>query len=457
MTSLNRYDYAGLGTFCLIYLTLGLSAMPPGIVPGDGAELIYGIQTFQTVHAPGYPLYRLLGAGLNVLSPHPAPVNAHFLSLLFTVLSLAVLYLVQRRIGITRLTSFATLAVLGFSYPIWTLSVQVEVYSLALFFFAGTILLYRFVAEESSHRRTLWFWAGLSLTHHPIGLLNVALALYGTYRDAEPVRPSEVLLFVSPALLYGLLFWPSSAFPFNWTQIGTVDAFLHHVLGGGMTGFFLESGLGTLPKQFHRLTLAHLSVFPLLVLPVLAVGYLRLVRELKPLVVLQLILLVVLLGYEIPDVGDFLVPSYLIGALVLGVGLDRFRRRSTRFYGIVLAGCLASVVGFAYLADAEYDRSDYRFPERYARSADAVLGEGVVLGDWAHYTLLRYYQLRRGYLPDVQLLTLAPGSDAWGFLVRSHHRRGTTVHTTFGDREPPDGFELVPTGYLFRVSPIPAD
>lgn len=424
---------------------------PPGLTGGDGAELLYGLETFGTVHSPGYPLYLTLGRALLRTAGMEAVPGAHQLSSLFGALALAVLYLFLRDRRVPAAWSVIGVLLLAGSYPIWQVCVQVEVYSLALLFFTGSLLFWSTTARWERGYSLFALWVGLSFTHHPMAVLN--LLLYGLTLWRNERRPGgETALLVLPAVLYLLLLVPGSGFPFNWPRPGSLNAVADHASARSFGGFVLQRGWRTIPRGLFRLAAAHLVGLPGAVLLAVGVGYWRRSGGLGPLIGLQVAYCGLLVIYDVPDLHHFLLPSLIIAGVLGAAGLQVIHRRTgPAVTGLLVVACLVSLYGYGTGLSLRYDYRDHTYPERYVRAVSSTVREGVIFSDWSRYTLLRYAQLQRGRLEGVDLVSPTPGYAGWRQGIPRHLRRNRTVHVTVEYDDLPGGYRLERTGSLFRV------
>lgn len=434
--------------FCLL-----LYAAPPGLVFGDAVELTYGIIGDQVVHPPGYPLYLVLGRSLLAISPFGGPLTANVLSAFFGTLSLAVFYLFLRRRHLSASSGGLAVLVLVVAFPVWDLYVKAEVYSLAAFLFVTALFFWDLVHRSGRGRLMLWLVAGLSLTHHPLGVLNLLLAAHATWKTLPSFRPAEALVLVLPLGLYGTLLYSGEAMPFNWPEIQSASELYTHILGGSFSRFFLVDGVVTPVVQLGRMLAAHFLVFPVLLLIPLGAGYASLDDELFFLFLLQVMLLVGLSLYGVPDIQDFLLPSYFLAATALARGFELHRPRAVAgamdgvLFIVVSYGLLVWVAGAA----PRYFWGDYDYPRRYAGSVRALNPSGTMLSDWSHYSVLRYYQNRRGWYPRLHLLSPTHRFERWPEIVAFHKRRGVDVYTTIDSWNPPDVIEMNQRGPIFSL------
>lgn len=424
---------------------------PPGLTGGDGAELLYGLETFQTVHSPGYPLYLVVGRALLRTAGLGAVPGGHQLSAVFGALALGVLYLFLRDRGIPAAWSASGVLLLAVSYPVWQVCVQVEVYSLALLFFTGSLLFWSASSRGAGGEHLFALWVGLSFTHHPMAVLNLLLFVHSLLRGGK--NPGWGLAWlVAPAALYGLLLVPGTGFAFNWPQPGTLNDVLGHASATTFGGFVLQRGLRTLVRGVARLLATHLVGLPGAVLLVVAAGYVSPPDGWWPLIALQGVYCTLLALYDVPDLHHFLLPSLVVAAGLGAAGLSRVHGRTgTTTVLLLLAACLLSVYGYGSWFSLQYDYRDHTYPERYVRSVSEAVGEGVVFADWSRYTLLRHAQLRQGRLRGVDLLSPTPGYAGWKEGIPHHLRRGRTVYTTVRYRNLPAGARLEREGMIFRV------
>lgn len=427
------------------------AVVPPGLVGGDGAELMYGLKTFQTVHSPGYPLYLVLGRAVLGLSGQTVIPGAHRLSALYMGVGLSLLYWFLREQRVPPLWAFTSCLLLGLAYPIWQIAVRVEVYSLGLLFLTGSLLLWATTRRLKRGHRLFGFWVGLSLLHHPLAVLNVLLFAHATYRDDGP-RIVPILLGAAPILLYGLLLVPVTPFPLNWPQPGDVGDLVNHVTAPSFRGFVLERGWWTLPVQAGRLVGTHVVAFPGVVLLVLLAGYLRLPRHWKPLLVLQVLFWGLLVVYDVPDLHHFATPSLVLAAGFLAVGFQVLRSRAGAVPtgAVVLVG-LVCVYLYAVWFPLRYVYRGHHYPRRFLTDVSRRVHHGVVFSDWSRYTILRYGQLVEDRLHRVDLISPTPDYQGWRQGIASHLERGIPVYLTVDYENLPEGVSLKQKGPVYRV------
>ena len=171
-------------------LVLGLTlwvywnTLSPTINSFDSAELITGAYTLGIVHAPGYPLYLLVGHLATRLPWGNIAYNVNLMSAMFGSLAAGVVFYASWRLSRALWSSAIAALILAFSRMFWSEAVVAEVYTLNALLIGGVVLA-AILLYENPGGKTLIALAitfGLSLTHHPSALLLgpglVALVLY---------------------------------------------------------------------------------------------------------------------------------------------------------------------------------------------------------------------------------------------------------------------------------------
>ncbi len=142
----------------------------------DSAEFATSNATFQPTHAPGAPLYTLLGsAAMMFFSNHDAALVSTLISALFGAGSCVVLYAIVAQIvndlliRFSNVTSYQLLPIAGgllsgftlaFSDTFWTASTEVEVYTLS--FFLILVIIYTSL---------IWYRSNSWITRYKLALL----------------------------------------------------------------------------------------------------------------------------------------------------------------------------------------------------------------------------------------------------------------------------------------------
>ncbi len=186
-----------LGVFGWLYT----QTMPPGIsswlIEGwDSAVLQITGSTWGVPHSPGYPLYTLLSnifvrlVGLLPGLTDTAVVwRVSLWSTVTSLLALAVVFLVVRRLTRNRIVAITAAAILGISFNFWRAAIMAEVYSMNALIFALT---YWLALVWDDERRDRWLVLlgmvlGAGVVHHRTAfILPPTVALWVTIRREKP-------------------------------------------------------------------------------------------------------------------------------------------------------------------------------------------------------------------------------------------------------------------------------
>lgn len=174
--------------------------IPLSVTLEDSGELIMVASTFGVAHPPGYPLYSLIGGLFSLLPTGNLAFNLNLMSLVFGVMTLAVLYRVMRVLGAHPMIALFGVAIGGMAPTVvWYFSVA-EVYS--LFTFCFFVCVYFLLTEKSP--RWSWLFAGLGLcAHWPLFVFaSPALLMLrpSIFKSARPRTIGLLLLGLSPYL-----------------------------------------------------------------------------------------------------------------------------------------------------------------------------------------------------------------------------------------------------------------
>lgn len=337
----------GIGSFFVFLLFQGT-----GIYGGDSGDLVIAAYEFGVPHPPGYPLYTLL-SWLFIRIPAATPAwRVALMSSLPHALTLIVVFLFARRISGSFLAGlFASLVLLG-NYLFFLYSVTPEVFALFdLFVMLVISLLYQWSqTQNTNYLYVATFVFGLSLTHHHVILFLVPAMGYFIWKTIKSTRSKEhsqkkTLYFVLCTLYFLLGLLPYLYIPLaargtaiiNWDRVTDWQGFVR-LLTRQDYGSFVPNGFyGALP--IHRwLALKAYSQFLFLDLTVVGIalavlGFVFLWRGNRR-VFWLLLLSVLFIGpgfffyasfplmnrFSLGTYERFLLPSYTILAVVIGVG-----------------------------------------------------------------------------------------------------------------------------------------
>lgn len=409
---------------------LYLVTIAPGVQYTDSGELAAACVTFGVAHPTGYPLFTLLGHVWTLL-PWSSPVfGLNVLAALLVATGVALTYLVARslsaRISPTlavrahELSAAGTGLLIGCSATVWAQATSIEVYALNFVLLAATLLAtMKSVHQDPNNRWTMLagLMFGLMLTNHVSSVTLapglVLLWLSGDEPISQRIKGWRHLLVpaVAALALYAILPIRSAQEPpINWGMVHRdMHAFLYHVKGKQFGVWLYESkaAFNTNVRLFWNLLTAQLLWVGLVPMLVGVVALLRHSRVMG-LALLALIAgnLGISLGYGIPDIDAYFIPSLTILTLLAGIGITMLAQRLRASLPLAAIPALLALV-VAGTTFAKQDRSHHEAVDGYTDWAMAnIEPRAVVLTrQWDYLcSSLWYRQLALGMYNDVVVI-----------------------------------------------------
>ena len=199
------------------------------IVVGDSPELITAAVTLGVAHAPGYPLFTMLGHLFSLLPLGSLPSRVNLLSVTCDALTIGVVYFSAFRLTKSRFAAAVAALVLAVNPTFWEWSLAAEVFPLNNLLAAVLILLlvtWHEHPERTGFLVAAFFVAGLALTNHQtIALLGPAFC-FVLWRRRSILRPRlfaiGIAAFVIGLLPYAYIPWASAHHPaHNWGNVSS--------------------------------------------------------------------------------------------------------------------------------------------------------------------------------------------------------------------------------------------
>ncbi len=216
------------------------------IVVGDTPEMILVAATLGVAHAPGYPLFAMVGHLFSLIPLGSIPFRLNLLSATCDAFAVGLVYFTAVRLTRSRLAAAVAALVLATNPLFWSWSLVSEVFPLNNLLAALLIyllIIWRDQPECSGFLVAIFFVAGLALTNHQtIILLAPAFCLVLWQRRAFLRTRVGFLAICAGAFLIGLLPyayvpWASAHHPpYNW---GNVSSF------GDLIGLIRRRAYGT--------------------------------------------------------------------------------------------------------------------------------------------------------------------------------------------------------------------
>lgn len=228
----------------------------------DSAELIAASYTLGVPHAPGYPLYMMLGKVWSFMTGGDVARRYSLLSGMWGSLAVMMIFLSVKRLTGSVAAAVAGAACLGFSYHFWLYSLIPEISSLNALF--GACLVYWTTRQSGGTAGplavgVLGFMCGLGLTHHHTLLLWFpALAYF-----LAVSRPGRKYGFRDFLLLFGCA--AAGLLPYLYLPLAAAGSPVINALRdsgvGGVIRFILRRDYGSLVLASEYQTLSGEVVF----------------------------------------------------------------------------------------------------------------------------------------------------------------------------------------------------
>jgi hypothetical protein len=398
-----------------IALAVYLRTLAPGLTADvDTAMFQFIGRVLGVPHNPGYPLYVILTHAFSYLPIGSLAYRINLFSGLLAAITVALTFLIARRLGCRRVIAAAASLGLAFGQVFWSQAVIAEVYTLNAAIVAGMLLS---LLVWSLTGRARWYFVAAALfaaglgNHTTIVGFAPGIAIFVLLTDARfALRPRTLFvtagILVTGLLQYVFILWRSSQ----------PDAYVE-----SRATTLKELAAVVLGRQFQErlFTFSARTVFverlPWLVKTILApeltivglalalMGTMWLLwkqrREATLLLTGAAIVLGFVLNYAVNDTPVFLVPTILVFWLVAAVGAEWIAGNGSRpvvatLVGVVCCALPLRLVAGNYSAndrsrdvreDVQLDRLLEALPERAALVKEDFLVDRMVtsklLGD----------------------------------------------------------------------------
>jgi hypothetical protein len=415
--------------------TLYLLTMAPTVQGFDSAELTTGAFTLGFVHAPGYPLYMLLGHLFAKIPIGNVGLRLNLMSAIFGTLSALVLYellLTQTQEWIASLLATSLFA----TAPIfWSQATRAEVYTLHTFLMVSTLL-----AWLRAHRTTrmggyvvCFILMGIGIGNHLTTVLLWASVLASTIWNTPRYRRigigATLLGIAIAAACYSYFPWRSRDTlrvdyirPYFDVDPGSLSGIWWLISGQAFRrSFYLDFTPISLLQEIRRL-----SVFvwdgSLGIGLILGAWGWRSLRQAYPLWnrLLSLYLLVNVVGfvsYHVVDKEAMFLPMYIVGSIWVASGANELRSwikshlpksNPARIQTLVNLTLFLVVAIGAWLNWSSVDLSNN---SRVYHFADQLLDEveysTMIVNHWVTASVVDYLQVVEERRPDVVSFNLS--------------------------------------------------
>ena len=445
----------------LIVYTLTLE---PTVFWVDSGVYLATIKEFGIAYAPGFPLYILLAKLWSFLPFGSFAWRVNLLSAIFASFACGFLYLtlktILNRLVIARsgiddrlqikIISLACAISFGFSYSHWSQAINAEVYSLNALFAA--IIVYLFSLWEGKGNRrlvlALAFCYSLSFANHPItiGLLP-AFAYFAWINKDAPLAKDKKLLLKATVVFLLSGFLPYLYMPFrsmqnpimDWGNPENLSNFINHVTARTTPGeignwLFLNAEFFKKLIIMVKLSLRQFTPFGF-ILSIIGCFYFfaRKTKLSRLLIIIYLAFLLLGMVYNTDEFESWVIPSYIIMCIWIGVGIFsviassnsketisktglfyRLRRLAKNKRAAVLI-CCALVIPILWINYPVLNRSKNFYAEDYARNFIKNLPPKSILLLTRHRdeSTAFYVQLVLKEAKDIYIIQLTQLNNQW--------------------------------------------
>lgn len=364
--------------FCASLVVYVLTLCPTVYV-GDSGEFITNAVTLGINHPTGYPLYTILTRLWLLITPFGTPSYAvNLFSAVASSLTVVCVYFVLQLLTSRRSIATLVALLLAFSSTFWARATSAEVYGLNSLFVALSILVILRWSRDRELKQLVFvaYLAGLGLSQHVTGaLVAFSLFLFILLTDWRAFFKTRVVLLLVISFSLGFssyLYMPIRSLanpPIEWGDLRTVVGFFHQLLPVSRRGLAPYFGEGTESRLFWFIQQASTKEFwyfgPLSLFGVVALsGQWRLLVSLLSVCAINVLFTI---NRAMPLHADFdasLVPTYIVMAIFIGVGLARgldfVEKKWRRFPAreVQLVSSLALFLIVLTTANANFSRND---------------------------------------------------------------------------------------------------
>ena len=318
-------------------LSIYLSTTTPVVYLGDSGEFTAAAFSLGIPHNSGYPLYAILGKLFCMIPIGNVGFRMNLMSAFFSSFTVLLIFHIVRRFTRNSFCAVTSAAYLAFTPLFWSQTVSAEVYPLHLFFVALMIyLLWQWEQTRAFYQLLLFvFVTGLSFGNHMQTVMLAVPVLYfilsGDKKAIFTLRhfPAIAVFFILPLTLY--LYLPirtQAGAAIHWGDPDNLERFLAHVTATAHRGAYVFSKG---PLEYLHRTVEAMGVIVVqygILLTLCLWGWIKLSSIRWKVffvgVILFDLIYTVFLNIISLEVTPFGLPSSLVLAILLGVGLFQF-------------------------------------------------------------------------------------------------------------------------------------
>lgn len=413
----------------IFFFTFGiyLHTLTPSVGLDDSGELTTCAYLLSIAHAPGYPLYLLLGKIFTFFPFGEVAFRLNLASATFGALSCTLVFLIVLFITQHRLSSLISSFCLGFSQTFWILSTRAEVYTLNTFLVSLLILIFlNWTQKRNINWLYLFFFIyGLSLGNHlTIGLFLPIFLYFILKKQITFLKISKsILSFLIGLSIYLYIPIRSSGdiIVVNWSKVTTLSHFLNYVSGGHFKNLLFSISFFGVIKQLWNYFLLLITQFPAFVFGIGIIGLIKSFRISKNfsflISLMWLSLVIFCINYTIVDIWSFYLPTYLFFSLFIGFGISFLIKITLPHHRIWVITTIIISLFFSYQLiygwlGYKFNKNNYFFPVDFSSQILTQLpNQSLIITNWGYATCFWYCQKVYHLRNDIKVLSCKNGNN----------------------------------------------
>jgi len=405
-----------------------LSTAPPSIFTIDTPELTAASIELGIAHAPGYPIYMLVGHIVSQI-PFSSDIAYRFniLSALSLSLCIPIIFRLLTKLGHEAWLSASLSLSFAFTYYVWTVSIVAEVYALQLLGICLALWsVYRFYIVPSWQRTIqMSLLVGLAIAIHPSSALlgvGVAVVMWQRAQNVQMIIIAGILSTI--VFLLSLLYFPlrygdelrvntageyDANGVFQPIDLDSVHGIWWMVSGQQFDTLFFQDGF--IPSTQHLIeTLTwfwgnFLGIGFLLGIA----GIYRLWRTQHKYLALWTVTFLpytyFYLNYDAQDRETMFAPAYLLWIVPLAEGARWFFGTDrTKFYYLIICAFPLLLIFINYPLIDNHD--NHELLQRSQAEIQRLPENAHVFGFWGDVAALEYLQVVENQRPDLHFYKL---------------------------------------------------
>lgn len=397
-----------------------LHTLAPTVGLDDSGELTTCVYLLSIAHAPGYPLYLLLGKIVTFLPFGEVAFRVNLASGIFGALSCSLVFLIVFFVTQQRFSAVISSFCLGFSYTFWDLSTKAEVYTLNTFLVS--LLLFLFLTWSQKRNINLlylfFFIYGLSLGNHLTIVIFMPVFLYFIFKEPITFLQASrfIIFFLTGLCIYSYILIRSlgEVTIVNWSKVTTLSHFFYYITGAHFKNLIFFSSFLDVSKGLWNYFLLLITQFPAFVFSIGVIGIIKsftISKNFSFLISLMWLLLVIFcINYNIVDIANFYLPTYLFFSLFIGFGITfliKIGFPHTRIMAIIIIISLFFSYQLTYsMFGYKFNKSKYFFPLDFCSQTLTLLPPySLIISNWSYAPSFWYCQYVCGIRKDIKILS----------------------------------------------------